>query len=358
MSVGDHLLASQSISLKQLLSHLAEQGVHIQPWSNGNKLEIQDLSSSNLNNVKFDGLGTLINAHKTQISFLANSKYQDQLLSTQAGAVLVRPDFKDNCPNIALVTQDPYASYAIVSKLFEAVLGDTLAQPAEIHSTAQIHPSVQLGKNVAIGPGVVVDQGSQIGDHVSIGANSVIGCNVSIGVNSKIAPLVHIYARCIIGKSCRIHSHTVIGADGFGYAPAQAGWLRIAQLGWVEIGDHVEIGANSSIDRGAINPTQIKSGVIIDNQVQIAHNVIIGENTAIAGCVGIAGSTQVGKNCTLAGAAGLAGHLTICDNVHIGMQAQVTSSIDAPGQYASGTGLFPLKHWRKVVVHLRRLLKR
>lgn len=345
---------STQFTLSTLLDVLEQAGVSVQLCGgdeSGNTDQMQIKKAQ-----EFSGLGSLEHATATQLSFLANPKYISQLESSAAGAVFVKPDQAAACRSIALVTDNPYFAYAKTSQFIQSLVGDILDVAQGVHPTALIHESVSVGKSVFIGPGVAIGENAVIGDRVMLGAYTSIGKNVTIGAGSKLAPHVVLYADTHLGANCRIQSHTSIGADGFGYAPTAQGWEPIAQLGGVVLGDGVHVGANTSIDRGAIHPTEIHRGVIIDNQVQIAHNVVIGEYTAIAGCAGIAGSTRIGARCTLAGAAGVAGHLDICDGVHIGMQAQVTKSITEPGQYGSGTGLYPLAKWRRLVGRLRRLI--
>lgn len=305
----------------------------------------------------FQSLAPLHSATENQLSFLANSKFARHLDHTTAGAVFMAPGLHHYYGGLALITPNPYLAYAKTSQFVQALQGDVLGVDNGIHATAVVHPTVILGRNCAIGPGVCIGAHSEVGEDVHIGANSVIGRHVKLGRGCRLASQVAVYDHVTFGQFCRVQSHATIGSDGFGFAPTSQGWEFIAQLGSVTIGDHVHIGANTSIDRGALEDTVISNGVIIDNQVQIAHNVVLGINTAIAGCVGIAGSTKIGANCTLAGAAGLAGHLDITDDVHIGMQAQVTKSIAKPGHYASGTGLYPLAQWRRIVVKLRQLVR-
>lgn len=332
-------------ALRLLLDFLRRSGLQVQPNAQNTDTE-------------FQGLASLEQAGARDISFLANPKYQDQLQGSNAGAVFVKPALEAQCKGIALVTDNPYLAYAKTSQFIQKQRGDVLDLPVGVHPSAIIDPAAQLGTNVAIGAGVVVGADCVIGDDVHINALTVIGRGANIGSGTKIGSHVAIYDQVHIGARCRIHSNTTLGADGFGYAPTADGWEPIAQLGRVIIEDDVHVGANTSIDRGALEDTVICKGVIIDNQVQIAHNVTLGPMTAVAGCAGVAGSTKVGARCTLAGAAGLSGHLNIADDVHIGMQAQVTNSITEPGHYASGTGLYPVKQWRRLVVRLRQLAGR
>ncbi|TBR43576.1 UDP-3-O-(3-hydroxymyristoyl)glucosamine N-acyltransferase [Marinomonas agarivorans] len=296
-------------------------------------------------------LGTLDDADGSALSFLANPKYRNKLDSTQAGAVLLRQAEHAPLVNNAIIVANPYLAFAQLTHKFVKRAHTWTG----IHDSAVIADDVVLGENVRIGPNVVIEKGVVLGDEVEIGASSVVGANVRIGNNSRLAANVTIYYDVIIGDNCLLHSGAVIGADGFGFAPSAQGWTKIMQLGAVIVGNKVEIGANTTIDRGAIEDTRIGNGVIIDNQVQIAHNVIIGDNSAIAGCSAIAGSTQIGAGCTIAGGVGIIGHLTITDNVHITAMSLVSKSIDKPGSYSSGTGLEPTEKWRRSAARLRRI---
>jgi len=297
------------------------------------------------------GLASLEAAGPEDLSFLANKKYLKNLENTRAAAVLLQPEHLSSFSGVALVVPDSYAAYARVSHFFQKTRGFT---EKGVDSSASIHPSASIHESVSIGPNVVIGPEVRLLPEVVIGPGCVIGEGCKIGPGTQLAANVTLYHDVKIGAKCLIHSGAVIGADGFGFARSPEGWHKIAQLGGVEIGDQVEIGANTCIDRGALHDTVIESGVIIDNLVQIAHNCRVGKNTAIAGCVGIAGSTQIGPNCTIAGQAGLAGHLELVAGTHVGMQAQVTRSIQQAGSYASGTGLWPQKQWLKWVARMRR----
>jgi len=296
-------------------------------------------------------LGTLEHADAQALSFLANPKYQGQLASTKAGVVLIRDQALSQYVNNAILVANPYLAFAQLTHIF-----DNRPKPKqEIHASATIGENVSLGGGLTIAPNVVIEDNVVIDDGVEIGANSVIGAGVRIGANTRIAANVSIYYDVEIGESCLLHSGCVIGADGFGFAPSRDGWVKIMQLAAVTLGDRVEIGANTTIDRGALDNTKIGNGVIIDNQVQIAHNVIIGDNSAIAGCSAIAGSTQIGQRCTISGGVGIIGHLTIVDDVHVTAMSLVSKSIDKSGSYSSGTGLDTTAKWRKSAARLRRI---
>jgi len=296
-------------------------------------------------------LGTLEHADAQALSFLANPKYQGQLATTKAGVVLIRDQALSHNVNNAIVVENPYLAFAQLTHIF-----DNRPKPElRIHASATIGENVSLGDGLKIAPNVVIEDNAVIADGVEIGANSVIGAGVKIGKNTRIAANVSIYYDVEIGESCLLHSGCVIGADGFGFAPSSEGWVKIMQLAAVTLGDRVEVGANTTIDRGALDNTKIGNGVIIDNQVQIAHNVIIGDNSAIAGCSAIAGSTQIGQRCTISGGVGIIGHLTIVDDVHVTAMSLVSKSIDKAGSYSSGTGLDTTAKWRKSAARLRRI---
>jgi len=226
-----------------------------------------------------------------------------------------------------------------------------------VHYSAVVADDVVLGQDVVIGAGAVIESGCRLGDGVNIAANATIGAGCQIGDRVNVHSGASILHGCSIGDDSEIHSGAVIGADGFGWARERDGWCKIHQLGAVRIGRSVSIGANTCIDRGAIDDTIIEDGVIIDNLVQIAHNGKIGRNTAIAGCVGIAGSTEIGENCTIAGAVGIVGHISICSGVHVSAKSFVNRSIDQPGSYSSAYPIEPTRSWRKNAIRLHSLDK-
>lgn len=297
-------------------------------------------------------LGSLEHATAEQLSFLSNPKFSNLLGHSEAGAVLIRNVQDAEQVRNAIVVRNPYLAFAKVSALFAAP-GQGWGQT--IHPSATIHSDAKIGMNVTIAPNVSIGAHAEIAYGCIIGAGTVIGEQVQIGEKTRLAANVTLYDGVRLGARCIVHSGAVIGADGFGFAPNDGVWVKIHQLGSVYIGADVEIGANTTIDCGAIDDTIIGNGVKIDNLVQIAHNVVIGDNTAIAGCVGIAGSTVIGKNCTIAGGVGLAGHITLVDNVHITAMSLVTRSIDTPGSYSSGTALDSTQKWRKSAARLRRI---
>lgn len=298
------------------------------------------------------GLAPLRSAKPDDLTFLSRADYAKYLPECRAAAVIVSDKLQLECSVPLLKVKNSYLAYAQVSALFDR---RPRIQPG-IDASASIDPSATLDPSVAIGPRVVIGAGVSIAAGTEVNAGCVIGPNTRIGKDCLLQANVTLYHGAVLGDRVLIHGGAVIGADGFGFAPKPGGgWQKIHQLGVVRIGNDVEIGANSTIDRGAIEDTVIEDGVIIDNQVQIAHNVKIGKNTAIAACTGIAGSTTIGANCTIAGAVGIVGHLTIVDNVHITAMTLVTGSIDQPGSYSSGTHLLPTQEWRRSAVRFGQL---
>lgn len=296
------------------------------------------------------GLQTLEKASPTCVSFLANARYSKYLKATKAAAVIVDSSAKADCPVAALVMDNPYLGYAQLSQFFSIK-----SYAPCIHHSACIDQTAIIAPTASVGPNVVIGANAKLAEHVVIEANSVIGENCDIGEASHLAPNVTVYDGVSIGKRAVIHSAAVIGADGFGFAPAKGRWHKIAQLGAVQIGDDVEIGAGTTIDRGALEDTVIGNGVKLDNQIQIAHNVTVGDDSAFAGCVGVAGSSKIGRRCTLGGGVVVAGHLELADDVHVTAMGLVTKSIDAPGVYSSGTGMQENKQWKRNVVRFRQL---
>ena len=303
--------------------------------------------------VRISGLNSLDRAESGDLAFLANPKYISQLTDTRAEAVILKADQADSFSGNSLVLNNPYLGYARISAWFNR----TPIPSGNIHSSAVIHPSVDLKDNVSIGPNVVVDEGAVIGSGCSIAANSFIGSRSVLGADCVIAANVSVYHDVVMGDEVTVHSGSVIGADGFGFAPnGEGGWQKIYQLGGVCIGDRVEIGACSTLDRGALEDTVVGNSVIIDNHVQIAHNCVVGDGTAMAAFSGLAGSVKLGRNCVLAGYATVSGHLSICDNVTLTAHAYVTKSIVEPGSYSSSTTpLMESLQWRKTAVRIGQL---
>ncbi|MBL8521908.1 MAG: UDP-3-O-(3-hydroxymyristoyl)glucosamine N-acyltransferase [Betaproteobacteria bacterium] len=301
------------------------------------------------------GVGTLEAGRAGQVTFLANPRYRAQLKTTRASAVIVGENDRDATPLPRIVAANPYAYFARVAQLFEA---PRKAQ-AGVHASALVHAGAVLHPSARVDEFASVAEGAVIGAHAWVGAGCVIGEGARVGEYTRLMPRVTVYARCEIGRRGLIHSGVVIGADGFGFAPDfrddGGAWVKIPQTGRVIIGDDCEIGANSTIDRGAIEDTVIGNDVKIDNQVQIGHNCTVGDHTVISGCTGIAGSTRIGRRVMMGGASGAIGHLSICDGAVVSAMTLVTKSITEPGMV---TGSLPhMKHadWLKNIVHVRRL---
>ncbi|WMY95489.1 MAG: UDP-3-O-(3-hydroxymyristoyl)glucosamine N-acyltransferase [Arsenophonus sp.] len=292
------------------------------------------------------GIASIHFAKKGEITFLSNSRYLKKLKKCQAAAVVLKKDYLSSAKIAALVVEDPYLAYARLAQYL-----DNTPKPAyNIHPSSVVAQNVIFGKNVAIGANTVIESGVILGNHVIIGANCFIGKNVNIGNFTSLWANVSVYHNVQIGEKCLIQSSAVIGSDGFGYAHEDVKWIKIPQLGGVVIGNNVEIGASTTIDRGALDDTIIGNGVIIDNQCQIAHNVIIGDHTAIAGGVIMAGSLKVGKCCMIGGGSVINGHIEICDKVTITGMGMVIRPINKPGIYSSGIPLQPNNIWRKTAV--------
>ncbi|WP_025901297.1 UDP-3-O-(3-hydroxymyristoyl)glucosamine N-acyltransferase [Tatumella sp. UCD-D_suzukii] len=293
--------------------------------------------------IAISGIASMQSATSGKITFLANSRYREQLAHCKADAVVLTEADLEWCQSAALVVKDPYLTYARMAQLL-----DTTPSPAEnIGPGAVVSPQARLGANVAIGANAVIESGAELGDNVVIGAGCFVGKKTRIGAGTRLWANVSVYHEVIIGENCLVQSGTVIGADGFGYANDRGNWVKIPQLGSVVIGDRVEIGACTTIDRGALDNTQIGNGVIIDNQCQIAHNVIIGDNTAVAGGVIMAGSLKIGRYCMIGGASVINGHMEICDKVTVTGMGMVMRPITEPGVYSSGIPLQANKAWRK-----------
>jgi len=300
---------------------------------------------------RVSGVGTLQRAKAGELSFLANPRYRRHLAVTRACAVVLAAADAPACPVAALVAANPYACYARAARL----LCPEPAFQAGIHPSAVVDPQAHIDASASIGPHCVIEAGAVIGPRVCIGPRCVIGAGVSIGADSRLLAAVTVLAAASIGQRVILHPGVVIGSEGFGMAWSDERWEKVPQLGSVRIADDVDIGANTSVDRGALEDTIIEEGVKIDNQVQVAHNVVIGAHTAIAGCVGISGSARIGSYCTLAGGVGIVGHLEICDHVQITGMSMVTRSITEPGIYSAGMPLLPNRQWRRNAVAMKHL---
>ncbi len=299
-------------------------------------------------------VGTLENGTPNAISFLANPLYRKQLSSTRAGAVVISSDEAARCPVPTLVSENAYAAYA---RIADFLCPQNAPQPG-VHTTAVVVEGSEIPKSCQIEANVVVGEGSHLGDGVVIGPGCLIGTNVRIGKGSRLVGHVTVLDNVVIGKRALIHPGAVLGSDGFGFALDNGRWIKVPQIGNVIIGDDVEIGANTTIDRGTIDDTIIENGVKLDNQIQIAHNVQVGEHTVIAGLTGVAGSTKIGKCCVIGGSVGIIGHLNIDDEVKINACSLITKSLKGPGTYSGGLPAEEVSRWRKQVVFFRKLAKR
>ncbi len=297
------------------------------------------------------GVATLANAGAGQLAFLANSKYRGQLETSAAAVVVLRDADADAAPNAALIAKDPHAAFAKISALFEPVP----SRPAGIHPSASIDATAKISPSAHIGANVVVGANSVVGDGAMIGAGSIIGEDCRVGDGCELVARVTLVTRVTLGKRVRIHPGAVLGAAGFGLAMEAGKWLNVPQLGGVKVGDDCEIGANTTIDRGALEDTVLEDDVRLDNLVQIAHNVRIGAHSAMAAQVGVAGSTRIGRYCMFGGQVGIAGHLTICDQVIVLGKSMVGGDIDQPGEYSSGMPATDSRSWRKIVARLRQI---
>jgi len=302
---------------------------------------------------EISGVATLQQAGEGELSFFHNRKYKQHLLATKAAVVVISAQDKDLCPVTALVVDDPYYVYAKIAEKFE------YKEPTK----PGIHPSVVMGENcqiadhVALAPNVVLGDHVSIGEGTSIAANTTVGSHATLGKHCRVASNVTIYHHCIIGNNVSLHSGAVIGSDGFGNAMHEGAWQKVPQLGRVIIDDDAEIGANTTIDRGALGDTKIGKGAKLDNLIQIGHNVEIGNHTVIAACTGIAGSTKVGNYCMIGGNSSINGHIEIADHTMITGMAMISRSIKEPDIYSSGTGMMTLRVWKKSIARFKQLDK-
>jgi UDP-3-O-[3-hydroxymyristoyl] glucosamine N-acyltransferase len=305
--------------------------------------------------VRIDRIGPLVDATPSTITFLSNPRLQPQLAGCRAGCVIVGPALRDAAiqRGAAIVTPDPYLYFAKLTQWWAK--RTRVPAPAGVHSSAIVDPRAQVAASASIGALTVIEAGAVVGERTVIGAHGFVGRDARIGPDCRFAARVTFNERCKIGARGVLHSGVVIGADGFGFAPTEGRWEKIEQLGAVLIGDDVDIGANTCVDRGALGDTVIGDGVKLDNLIQVGHNVRIGDHSAIAGCVGIAGSAVIGKHVTMGGAAMIAGHLEIADHVFISGGTLVSHSIRKAGHY---TGVFPIDDnaaWEKNAATLRNL---
>jgi len=307
------------------------------------------------NTTEIDRIGPLQGATGSTIAFVANPRYRAQLAPSQAACVIVAPALRDEAARrgAAIVTPDPYLYFARLTQWWAARVHPVA--PAGIHPSAVIEDGARVHPSASVGALSVIGSGAEVGEGAVIGAQSFVGASARVGAFSRLAPRVVLGERCSLGERCILHAGVVIGADGFGFAPTEGRWEKIEQLGAVRIGNDVEIGANTCIDRGALDDTVIEDGVKLDNLIQIAHNVHVGAHTAMAGCVAIAGSTRIGAHCTIGGAASIVGHIELADGVNVSAATLITRSIREPGVY---TGVFPFDDnaaWEKNAATLRQL---
>ena len=301
--------------------------------------------------IVIEGVASLQTAGPRDIAYVSDRKYLPQLENTRAGAVILTETDVAHYSGASLIVANPHLCFSRVASLLHPM---PPFSPG-VHPTAVVSPAAKVSATAWIGPQAVVEADAVIGEGAYIGAGCYVGAQAVIGARSRLVAQVVLGERCAAGDDCLIHPGAVIGSDGFGFAKDGEQWQKVPQLGRVIIGNRVEVGANTTIDRGALNDTVIGDGVKLDNQIQIAHNVRIGENTAIAACVGIAGSTVIGKRCTLGGQAGIPGHLEIADDVHVTAASLVTSSISQPGVYSSSLKAEPVEKWRRNAARLHHL---
>lgn len=300
---------------------------------------------------RIEGIATLANAGSGQLTFLSNSKYGAQLAGTAAAAVILHEENLDDCPVDALVAADPYVTYAKVAALFERLPASTPGT----HPTAVVDAGAKISASASIGPCCVIASGAVIGDGAVLGPHCIVGEDCAVGAQSRLVARVTLVTRVTLGRRVLVHPGAVVGSDGFGLAFERDHWVKIPQLGGVRIGDDCEIGANTTIDRGALDDTVLEEDVRLDNQIQIAHNVQIGAHTALAGCAAVAGSAKIGRYCMIGGNAGVLGHLEVADRVTITAKSLVTHSIRESGEYSSGTPLQDKRSWRKNAARFKHL---
>lgn len=294
---------------------------------------------------------TLQNAESGAISFLANSKYRKYLADTHASAVILHGSLLERCPVAAIVVDNPYLAFARISSYLNR---EPEIKPG-IHPSAIIDPDANISSSAWVGPGAVIEKNTVIGAGCSIGPGCIVQRHARVGNNTRLVAKVVLCHHVEIGQGCILHPGVVIGGDGFGIANDNGVWVKVPQLGSVVVGDDVEIGANTTIDRGALGNTVLGNGVKLDNQIQVGHNASIGAHTAIAGATIVAGSTRVGEHCAIGGGVGIGGHLEVTDHVQLTGMSMVTKSILKPGIYSSGMSVVPNSDWKKNHARLRRL---
>jgi UDP-3-O-[3-hydroxymyristoyl] glucosamine N-acyltransferase len=329
----------------------------------GNSLTLAELAAALDARVHGDGsirlerVAPLERADATALSFFSNTRYRPQLRQTKAGAVILAADALDDCPGAALVCSNPHYAYARAAQLLSPA---PLRSPG-IHPSASIHPQAVIGAEASIGPQAVVEARARLGARVTLGAGSVVGAGAQVGDDTWIGANATVAHEVVIGDRVVVHPGAVLGSDGFGFARGPQGWAKVPQLGGLRIGNDCDIGANTTIDRGALNDTLIGDDVKIDNLVQIGHNVRVGARTVIAGCTAVAGSVVIGENCLIGGQSAIAGHIEIADGVSLMGMSGVTGTLREPGAYASAPPLSPVRQWRKNTVrygHLDEMYRR
>jgi UDP-3-O-[3-hydroxymyristoyl] glucosamine N-acyltransferase len=299
------------------------------------------------------GVATLSNAGEGQLSFFANAAYRNELKTTRAAAVILPPADVVDCAVPALLAADPYLTYArIAAELYPLPAG-----PAGVHPAADVADGAIIGDDVSVSANAVVDADARLGNGVFVGPGVVIGPRCHVGDGTRVLANATLVEDVVIGDRCIIHPGAVIGSDGFGNARSESGWVKVPQVGRLRIGNDVEIGANATIDRGAIDDTVIEDGVRIDNLVHIAHNVRVGAHTAMAAFTGVAGSTVIGQRCMFAGQAGIVGHISICDDVIVSGATVISKDVTEPGLYTGSIPGEPDRLWKRKVAHFRRLGK-
>lgn len=297
------------------------------------------------------GLGTLEDGGAGDIAFLANPRYRRHLPETRVSAVLLREEDRSACRTGALVCKDPYLAYARVA----ALLYPEPTVAGGVHASAIVALGATVDPTAWIGPAAVIEEQARIGPRAFIGPGCIIGRGTVVGADCRLVARVTVCHDCVLGERCLVHPGAVIGSDGFGQANDGGRWVKVPQLGRVVIGDDVEVGANTTIDRGSLRDTVIGDGVRLDNLIQIAHNVEVGDHTAMAAFAGVSGSTRIGRHCTLAGASGLVGHISLADNVHVSGMTMVTHSLTEPGVYSGNVPAIPNREWRKNIARFNRL---
>jgi UDP-3-O-[3-hydroxymyristoyl] glucosamine N-acyltransferase len=295
-------------------------------------------------------VATLAQAAPGSLSFLADSRHRRELATTRASAVVLAPADAPACPVAALVTENPRLAFAHMAALLHA---EPKYAPG-VHPTAVVATGVRVPASATVGALAVIEEDVELGERAWVGPGCIVQRGARVGEETRLVARVNLYPGVELGARCLVHAGAVIGADGFGFALDGSRWVKIPQVGSVRIGDDVEIGANTTVDRGAIGDTVIGEGAKLDNQIQVGHNVSIGAHTAIAACTGISGSTKIGKRCMVGGMVGFAGHLTVADDVVITGCSLVSASIREPGSYSSGMPTVPTRAWRRMVAHLRR----